>query len=231
MIPAGYDEKALLRHTLWMTDIRTFAALAEELRSAPGPVRLVGVDGCGGAGKTTFAVRLARAIGASAPIVHTDDFASHDEPMSWWPRLLEQVVEPLLAGRPVGFHPYDWVARRHSETETVVEPGPVVVIEGVQATRSAWRDRLTRSVWVQTPRDVRLRRGLERDGEELADFWAGWMAAEDQYVADEKPSSYVDVVVDGNPSVPHDPENEFVVLSGRRASAVRAPTRGSATRR
>jgi uridine kinase len=230
MLPTRYDGNPLLRHTLWMREIRTFAALADQVRAQPGPVRLVGVDGCGGAGKTTFAARLAAALGPEVAVIHTDDFASHDEPMAWWPAMLQQVVEPLLTGRASSYRPYDWVARRRSDVVTV-EPADVVVIEGVQATRSAWRDRLTTSIWIETPRELRLRRGLDRDGLELADYWTQWMAAEDRYVAEELPASYVDLVVDGNPGLPHDPTTEYVVLSERRAAGVRAATPGSATRR
>ena len=52
--------------------------------------RTVAVDGCGGAGKATFAKRLARTLD-NCPIVHSDDFASWDRPLDWHPRLVEQV--------------------------------------------------------------------------------------------------------------------------------------------
>src|SRR5262245_15075629 len=58
-------------------------------------VRVVAVDGHGGAGKTTLAARLAVALG-DAPAVHPDDFASWDHPLDWWPRLIEQVLQPRL---------------------------------------------------------------------------------------------------------------------------------------
>ena len=64
------------------------------IMAKPGPLRLVAVDGPGGAGKSTFARELAAAAGG-APVVHTDDFAAADNPIDWWPRLLEQVIEPL----------------------------------------------------------------------------------------------------------------------------------------
>jgi uridine kinase len=47
-----------------------------------GQVRLVAIDGAGGAGKSVFANRLSR-IPAGAPIMHTDDFAYWDEPIRW----------------------------------------------------------------------------------------------------------------------------------------------------
>jgi uridine kinase len=197
-----------------MTDIGTFAQLADEIRGRPGEVRLVGIDGCGGAGKTTFAERLSRA-GGGWPVIHTDDFASHDEPLEWWPRLLADVIEPLSRQEPATFRPYDWVHRRAGDAVTVA-PAGVVVIEGVGATRAAWRDRLALAVWIETDSDLRLRRGLERDGQELAQFWRDWRIAEDRYVAAEQPAVHAQLVVAGDPAgVRHDPDEQFVVVSAR----------------
>src|SRR4051794_41016726 len=191
--------------------VRRFDELAHELLMTPGVVRLVGIDGCGGAGKTTFAARLAQAAG-DAPVVHTDDFASWEEPTQWGPRLLAGVIDPLSRGGAATFPPYDWVERRRAHNVVTVAPAPIVVIEGVGAARSAWRDRLVARVWLATSRAERLRRGLERDGEHMLDFWRWWMAAEDRYVSDERPDLHADIRVSGEPSTRHDPEQEFVQI-------------------
>lgn len=191
--------------------VRRFTDLAATVLAMPGPVRLVGVDGCGGAGKTTFAQRLSAAAN-HCPVVHTDDFASYDEPLAWWPRMERDVVEPLLRGDAATFHPYDWVARRPADETITVRPAPLVVIEGVGATRSAWRDALALRIWVDAPRDVRLRRGLERDGAHMLEFWQWWMAQEDDYVATEQPLAHADVVVDGAPTGAPGP-GEFAEIS------------------
>jgi uridine kinase len=197
-----------------MAQIRTYTQLADQLRAASGSVRLVGIDGCGGAGKSTFADRLAR-HGDGWPVVHTDDFATHDEPLEWWPRMLADVIEPLSRRQPATFTPYDWVNRRPGRP-TTVGAADVVVIEGVGATRSAWRDRLALRIWIDTDSELRLRRGLARDGDELAEFWRGWRIAEDRYVAEEDPAAYADLIVAGDSTgVAHNPEKEFVVLSAR----------------
>ncbi|HEU5213167.1 MAG TPA: hypothetical protein VFU10_10390 [Gaiellaceae bacterium] len=82
--------------------------LVEAIRSSPAPfaTRIVAVDGLGGAGKTTLAERLAADL--DAPVVHTDDFASWDDPVDWWPVLLEQVLEPLAVGQAARFTPTSW---------------------------------------------------------------------------------------------------------------------------
>jgi uridine kinase len=192
--------------------VRRFDELARDLLARPGAVRLVGIDGCGAAGKTTFAERLSAAAGA-APVVHTDDFSSWEDPTGWWPRMLAEVVDPLSRGEPAIFHPYDWVERRPNVEAVTVAPAPMIVIEGVGATRLAWRDRLVARIWLETSPEERLRRGLARDGEHMLEFWHWWMAAEDRYVRDEHPDLSADVRVTGEPSIPHDPEREFVQIT------------------
>jgi uridine kinase len=187
-----------------------YDALAAHILGLNGPVRLVGVDGGGGAGKTTFAARLSRAAG-DCQVVHTDDFASWDEPLEWWPRLLSEVIEPLLAGQAATYRHFEWDPPRHTD-EIRIEPALIVIIEGVSATRSEWADRLALSVWISTPHATRLERGLTRDGDEAAERWAGWMAEEDAYAACDRPMDRADVVVDGARSV-GEPKDEFVLAA------------------
>ena len=190
-----------------------YVDLVARIMSAPGPVRLVAVDGPGGSGKSTFAARLARAAGG-APVVPTDDFASWDDPLGWWPRLRRDVVEPLVAGRAARYQRYDWGLARLAEWRTV-PPSPIVVIEGVSAGRREWAEHLSVTVWIETPREVRLARGLTRDGVGQADLWAKWMADEDAHYAADGVADRADVVVDGCPSLAHDADDEFVVVAGR----------------
>lgn len=170
-------------------------AVVARIVERAGPVRLVAVDGPGGAGKSTFAARLSTAAGG-APVVHTDDFASSDNPINWWPRLLEQVIEPLVTGGTARYQRYDWPSESLAEWHTV-EPAPIVIIEGVSSGRREWADSLSFVIWVETPRALRLRRGLERDGGQAADDWGRWMADEDAHYARDPTRERADLVVDG----------------------------------
>lgn len=165
---------------------RTLSDLAAGLRRLPpscGPVRLVGVDGHAGSGKTTFAARLATALG-DAPVLHLDDLASHAELFAWTGRLLEQVIEPLSRGRTAHYRPYDWHARRFTAPRTL-PPAPVVVVEGVGAGRRALRPRLAGLLWMELAAEESWHRGRRRDGKELDVFWDTWVRAErDHFAAD-----------------------------------------------
>ncbi len=190
----------------------TYASLVEQIMTVARPVRLVAIDGPGGAGKSTFARRLAVAAGG-APVVHTDDFASWDEPIDWWPRLLEQVVQPLVTGSAARYQRFDWASNRLAEWITI-DTSPIVVIEGVSAGRLEWRDHLALVVWIDTDRETRLRRGLERDGDDQRQQWETWMAAEDEHFAVHRTRQRADVVVDGAPEQALDAEREFARYVG-----------------
>jgi uridine kinase len=173
--------------------------LIELIRATSGPfpmsTRIIAIDGPGGAGKSTLAERLSVAMG-NVPIVHTDDFASWEIPLDWWPRLVAQVLEPLSRNETAYYQRYDWATMRLAEW-LELPPHAYVILEGVSASRNAFRPFLSYTVWVETPRAERLRRGLERDGVETYDLWLGWMADEDGYIERERPHEKVDIVIKG----------------------------------
>ncbi|MFD8953720.1 uridine kinase [Streptomyces xanthophaeus] len=175
---------------------RSLDSLARELAALPpslGPVRLIGVDGHAGSGKSTFAGRLGKALGG-APVLHLDDVATHEELFGWQERLRVQVLEPLAAGRPAHWAPYDWVERRFG-AERVLEPAAVLLVEGVGAGRRALRPHLARLLWMETPREESWGRGRRRDGRELSDFWDGWERAERAHFADDPSRPFADTLV------------------------------------
>ena len=158
--------------------------------------RIIAIDGCGGAGKSTLATKLANIFG-NCPVIHTDDFASWDHPLDRYPRVVEQVLEPLRDNQVAHFQKFDWQANRLGQWETV-KPCSVVIMEGVSASRSEFRPYLSFSIYIETDRDLRLKRGLERDGEEILPLWKEWMAEKDECVLRDKPKKYADLVLSGN---------------------------------
>jgi uridine kinase len=186
-----------------------YDALTASLLRLPGEVKFVAIDGCAGAGKSTFAGRLAAV--AEVPIVRTDHFASWDEPMDWWPRLLHEVIQPLAAGTPATYRRSVWDPAKPPTGVVRVEPAPMILIEGVSAGRREFRDHLAYVIWVDAPHDLRLRRGLARDEWDAKEKWERWMATEEDYVVRDDPVGHADLVVDGAAVATTD--REFVVLS------------------
>lgn len=169
--------------------------LRESAPLAGTHTRVVAIDGLGGAGKSTLAQLVASKV--DAQVIHTDDFASWDDPLGWWPRLLDAVLVPLsqdLIGR---FQRYDWDVRALADW-CEVHPGGIVLVEGVSSSREEFRPYLSASIWVDSPRDVRLRRGLQRDGEEAQAQWEEWMVREDEWVVAQSPRSKADLLLNGD---------------------------------
>lgn len=170
---------------------------------------LIGIDGCGGSGKSTLANQLKKEC-SDVTLVHMDDFylpssqlinihpkekaigADFD-----WGRMLKDVIEPISRNKEGCYQRYDWEKDDLAEWHTV-PVGGIVVIEGVYSLRNEVVDKYDYTIWVDCPRDMRLSRGLERDGEDARDTWENnWMISEDLYVKEHNPLGRADLVVNG----------------------------------
>jgi uridine kinase len=179
-----------------VTDPPPLAVLAARLRALPpscGPVRLVGVDGHAGSGKTTLAGALAAELGG-APVLHLDDVASHDALFGWTERVTRGVLDPLARGRTARYPVYDWERREFARTASL-EPAPVVLVEGVGAGRRALRPHLAFLIWLAVPPSVAWERGRRRDGPGQAAFWREWTEAELRHFAEDPSSPFADILM------------------------------------
>ncbi|MCE7079661.1 uridine kinase [Streptomyces sp. ST2-7A] len=169
---------------------------AERVLALPpsvGPVRLVGIDGWAGSGKSTAADRLARELD-DAPVVRLDDLADHTSPIAPAERVLAALVAPWGRGVTARFGVYDWESRRIGRRSRV-PPAPVVVLEGVGAVRRALRPHLAWSVWMDVPAATARERGRLRDGPEQADFWARWVPLEREHFANDPSRAHADCLL------------------------------------
>ncbi|WP_329180864.1 uridine kinase family protein [Streptomyces sp. NBC_01477] len=173
--------------------LRELAGTLDLLAPSCGPVRLVAVDGHAGAGKSTLATRLAAEAGG-APVVHTDDLATHEEPFGWTGRLTAELLAPFRDGRPARHRVYDWTARRFAG-ERAVPAAPVVLLEGVGSGRRALRPLLALTLWLEVDPATARQRGVRRDGPALEHFWTGWSAAEDRHFAADPTRPFADLLV------------------------------------
>lgn len=158
------------------------------------PFVLVGIGGHGGAGKSTLAARISEAV-VDVQIVATDSFwngSGFD-----LDRLRSDVVDVLLASRTARTDEWDW-HRKQLRPGRSIEPSGVVIIEGVCALHEMFRHDLDVRIWVDAPHDVRLERGVARDGESARSTWLDvWMPNEAAYVERDDPISCAHLVVDG----------------------------------
>jgi uridine kinase len=184
----------------WTEQVMPFSEVVAKIAATPCPqaakAKIIAIDGCGGAGKSTFATLLSRALG-DCPIAHTDDFASWENPTDWYPRVIKELLDPFTAGRGASFRRTDWVNGGPGEVVNI-DPTPLLILEGVTASRQAFEQYLTFRCWIETPRARRLQRGIERDGEAMRTQWIQWMLAEDRYVAAEQPGQRAELVISGD---------------------------------
>ncbi|MDC7123018.1 (d)CMP kinase [Cellulomonas fimi] len=167
---------------------------ARDARPRLGAVTVVCVDGPAGSGKSTLARRVGAALGAA--VLHVDDLLEGWDGLEGvWDRLAAQVLEPLAAGRPGRYRRYDWTAGAFAEWHDVPVPD-VLVLDGCGSARTAADAVAAVKVWVEAPRDLRLARGLERDGDAARAHWLAWMVAESEHFARERTRERADVHVD-----------------------------------
>ncbi|ROS28276.1 uridine kinase [Cellulomonas sp. PhB150] len=161
-----------------------------------GPVRVVCVDGPAGSGKTTFAAALA-AESAQAAVLHLDDLYEGWSGLdgSLWPRLSAQVLEPLRRGWPARYQRYDWGQGGFAEWVDLPLPG-LLVLEGCGSARRLVDPFASVRVWVEAPDDLRLARGLARDGAAARSHWEQWMRDESAHFARERTRARADVCLD-----------------------------------
>lgn len=208
--------------------VEAYAELARRVLARParlGRTRLVAVDGPSGAGKSVFADRLADAVaalpdGRRPPVVHTDDLLDGwADQFTFWPRLEEQVLAPLRAGRPGGYRRYSWVRRDFLPRVVPVPVAPVLIVEGVSAARQEIRPEATLAVLVTAPAELRTARAVARDGAEILPELRRWHAGERAHFAADDTATGADLVVDGAPTLPHDAHHYYVRRPGRPAPA------------
>lgn len=176
-----------------MDDLTEAAMTLRALPPSCGPVRLVAIDGHAGSGKSTFASRLAAALGG-APVLRLDDLATHDAFFDWTGRLADDVLGPLSRGATARYAPYDWTSRSFGAPRPLL-PAPVVLIEGVGAGRAAVRPWLARLLWMDRGAEESWQRGRERDGASLSAFWDGWTRAETRHFAADPSRPFADALV------------------------------------
>jgi len=140
-------------------------------------VRIVGIAGGSGSGKTTIVSRITEIVRDYA-LVPQDNYyrsAEHvtnqnitgfnfDHPDAFDSDLLLEQLLGLKAGTPIRMPQYDFVHNRRRNETVLVEPRKLVILEGIMIYfDKRIRDLVDLKLYVDTPDDIRFIRRLRRD--------------------------------------------------------------------
>lgn len=79
----------------------------------------------------------------------------------------------------------------------------IMILEGVSSSRKEFREYLSLSMFVDTPIELCLERGITRDTNtgktiaELKQMWEHWFKEEAAYMERDQPKEHADIVIDG----------------------------------
>lgn len=140
---------------------------------------IIGICGGTGSGKTTIARAIVKAVGAKKVVLIEQDSyyrnlsdmplderkqANFDHPDSLDSDMLVNHLLRLKQGLAVDMPLYDFKTHTRSDKIDVIEPRPVVIVEGILIfAEPRVLDLLDVRVFVDTPDDIRLIRRLRRD--------------------------------------------------------------------
>lgn len=139
---------------------------------------VIGVAGGSGSGKSWLAKALVSAFPGRTTVVCHDWYYRHnggleeaaalklnfDHPRSLETGLMCRQLDRLLAGNAIDAPVYDYATHSRLKETRRVEPRPMIILDGILVlTEKALRERMTVSVFIETPDDIRLMRRVRRD--------------------------------------------------------------------
>jgi len=165
---------------------------------------IIAIDGPGGSGKSFFLEKLSSVL-KNYDIVHFDDFylPKYDPEIVGsnfdWRRLIDQVLSPFVKHISCKYLFFDWNVNKLDGWKEI-DAKRYLIIDGVTSGRLELRKYLNFIIFIETPPEIRLRRGIERDGENFRNIWVNeWMPNEFKYFNSDihRTKSICDLIVDG----------------------------------
>jgi uridine kinase len=156
------------------------AALLAVSKAQPrcGDTKVVAIDGPSGAGKTYFTTALAQRI-PSAHVLHMDDlYPGWDGLERGVADLHDQILAPIARGERAAYRVWDWDHERFAGRKSVPATH-LLLVDGVGSGAGPNADLASVLIWLEADRDVRFRRGIERDGESYRPQWQRWATQEE----------------------------------------------------
>jgi uridine kinase len=140
-------------------------------------VKIIGICGGSGSGKTTIVRKISELVSdfvfipqdnyyKSASYISNSNITAFnfDHPDAFDNALLIEQLDALKAGKCIEMPTYDFVHHRRTEESVHVEPKKLVIFEGIMVfTNEEVRNRLDLKIFVDTPDDIRFIRRLSRD--------------------------------------------------------------------
>jgi uridine kinase len=142
------------------------------------PRIVLGVAGGSGSGKSWLAKAVVAAFPEQTTIICHDWYYRHngdldeaqalklnfDHPRSLDTALMCRQLDLLNAGKEIDAPIYDYATHSRLKETRRVSPRPLIILDGILVlTERALRDRMTVSVFIETPDDIRLMRRVRRD--------------------------------------------------------------------
>jgi hypothetical protein len=178
-----------------------------------GRPAVLAVDGRSSSGKTTLAARLQGIVAGSA-VVHTDDIAWWHSRFGWADLLIDGILIPARAGRPVSYRPPRWDERERPGVIEVPANCPLLIVEGVGGARRETAHLTDSAIWVQADERETERRSLARVGQPggppTVQHLRDWMAEEMPFLASQRPWEHVGLIACGTPQIPFAPATQLV---------------------
>jgi uridine kinase len=196
------NQRGIRRIRFERTTTPLLETLCERIRnlSSSKDVVFIGIDGVGGAGKTTLAQFLRDRLD-HCRIVQLDDFYSPALQAADVQRLKEQVLWPIQNRREARFQIYEWETDSFSDWR-VLRPEGVFLFEGVYALEERIRAFYDLKLWVEYPAELGFRRGIARDiageGRDISNKWKNvWMPLEEKYRMQQEPDKSAEYIING----------------------------------
>lgn len=143
---------------------------------------LIGIAGGTGSGKTTLADKLVDSFGSQeVTVIRQDNYykrhddmdyeqrakLNYDHPDAFDSDLFYEHIVALKQGKPVEIPVYDYTIHNRSEETILINPTPVIVLEGIMLfVEKMLCDLMDIKVFVDTDADVRILRRIVRDVKE-----------------------------------------------------------------
>ena len=138
----------------------------------------IGICGASGSGKSTLAEFLQARLGERCAVLQQDAYyldhptmtfeerklLNYDEPSIFDHDLLLEDIRTLMSGRPITRKQYDYTLHRRNDTDELIYPRDVMILEGIHCFHDErLRELMYLKLYMKVEPDICLLRRIERD--------------------------------------------------------------------